>query len=122
MYIVIHPDGSLEAVNKPATMAAIRKEVGPPGFDMVNFDPTQRMYAFVNDEGILSGMEPNPMGSLTLSALGRCSHLLAGPIVITGWKYPSAGLEIRDLTGEQVELITDALAHVMALAGPGVTA
>jgi hypothetical protein len=106
MFIVIQPDGGLTTVARPATAAEVRTAVGDPGFDLVNFDPEQHMYAFVNDEGHRLNMPPNRVGLLILRKLGHCPYLLVGPIVITGWQYPSAGPEFRDLTAEQVQRIT----------------
>lgn len=121
MYVVINPEGELAAVDEPATAEAIRKAVGPAGFDLVRLYGEPGLYAYVNDDGYSLGLPRNPAGACVIASLGAKPYVYVGPVVITGWEEPSDGTEIRDLTGAQVDLIRELHDHVSrALGGESV--
>lgn len=86
-----------------------RHELGPEGPDRVPLHPGIRMTAFVNDCGfrLPDRYSRNILGALITIRLGAVFQPLAGPVVFTGWNPAGCGSEIRDLTPEDVETLTD---------------
>lgn len=116
MFIVINPAGELATIDAPADADTIRAAVGD--FDLVRLASEPRMYAFVNDDGHLLGLDRNPVGACVIASLGGRPAVYVGPIAITGWEYPSEDSEIRDLASSQVALLTGLHGYVLqALAG-----
>lgn len=107
MYIVLNPDGTLDRVDEQADAAAVRKVVGPPGFDMVRIEQHPDLYAFVNDEGLFdqAAHPRNIVGGCVLATLGAKPHIFAGRIIITGFDLHHAPDEIVDLGAAHVDLI-----------------
>lgn len=94
--------------------------VGPPGKAHVwlSCDQGPREFAgWVNDVGLANGMQLNAVGGLVLIALGAKAMPYAGPIVVTGWRFPSAGSELRPLLAEQVAFIRGIHADARRAAG-----
>lgn len=81
-YLVVDVDGTLTHHPTTPTSELIREAVGG-WWAMVRLP--DGLMGWVNDDGHLTGMERNVVGSVLLMALGA-SHLpYAGPVVITGW-------------------------------------
>lgn len=103
-FIVIDTDGALHVRETPPTSAAITREVGEPGWAMVRLGDAYR--GFVNDDGHLTGLTRNVVGTCLLVAFAGGFQPYAGPVVITGW-HPYR--ELEPLEPDQVETVK--LAH-----------
>jgi len=106
-FMKIYEDGFLAEIEKADYMSTLA-EVGPEGWNRIQL--TSSLSAFVNDCSLLlpDRYKRNPIGGLTIIALGARLIPYAGPIVITGWD-PSATNrdepEIIGLTPLQVAMI-----------------
>lgn len=121
MYLVINPDGSHRLVNEPATLEAVRREVGPPGFDMVRVN-AHDLRVFVNDEGLFD-QETHPRnipGGAVCVMAGAAPAILAGVVVVTGWDR-EADPEVADLPRTTADTLLFALGQVNAALSGGDT-
>ena len=100
-FIVIDNNGALHVRDTAPTSAAITREVGEPGWDMVR--TAGRTCGFVNDSGHLVGMPRNLVGSCLLASIGAHPMPYAGPVVITGWDPHDelVPLEPEQVAGQQ---------------------
>lgn len=100
-YLVIDTEGVLQERDAEPTSAAIRAEVGEPGWGMVRMPvPDGTLRGWVNDSGHLAGLLRNVVGSLLLMCCGASQQPYAGPVVITGWDQYA---EVVPLTPDRVE-------------------
>lgn len=117
--VLVNTDGTAETVNWTATSDQphykhLQKYVGGL-VDVVSIAPD--MDAWVNDDGIILGLEPNLAATFLLAYLSgqRLRQPLFGPVVFTGGA-DSEG-ETQPLTDEAVELFHTAVKHLHELTG-----
>jgi hypothetical protein len=83
-YIKIDESGTLAEGDADNYTTAL-DEVGPEGWNLIQLAPN--LAAWVNDCGLIlpEKYRRNPIGGLTIIALGASHIPYAGPIVLTGW-------------------------------------
>ncbi len=108
-YVVVTTDGDLlDKTSDGDALDIIRREVGPPGFDIAATTPA--FGVFVNDCGHLDGLPRNVLGTCLAATLTMREGTvpLAGPVVVTGWADTHGmDTETRSLTGRKVQALQE---------------
>lgn len=120
VYAAVAPDGQLtfvRATNPTADSLEILQNAVGGLIDLVRLE--HHLDAYVNDEGLLLRLPPNPVGTAMCELLadGYVQPLLVGPIVFVG-EYDD---ETASLTGGQRRLIIDAWSEAIGVGGAGAT-
>ena len=117
--VLVNTDGTAETVTWTPTSDMpnykhFQKFVGGM-VDVVSI--ARDMDAWVNDEGMILGLEPNLSATFLLAYLSgrKLRQPLFGPVVFTGGPDPEG--ETQPLTDEAVELFHIALTHLAAITG-----
>ncbi|MBT8227590.1 MAG: DUF3846 domain-containing protein [Dactylosporangium sp.] len=113
VYAVVAPDGQLtftRATDPTADSLEILQNAVGGLIDLVRLE--HHLDAYVNDEGLLLRLPPNPVGTAMCQLLadGYVQALLVGPIVFVG-EYDD---ETVSLTGGQRRLVIDAWSEAIA--------
>lgn len=78
--ITIKPDGTMTVNSAKLTLEFLQGEVG--GYiEPVGFNGGE---AYCNEEGLINGLELNPLGTMILRQLGAYAPGICGPIVLVG--------------------------------------
>ena len=88
-FFVINPDATYAFVDD-TTLAAKQKAVG--GYiGFVSVRNARALDIYVNEEGLLRGLEPNPLGSAVARACGFSMGFdLAGPVIVSSARNEGA--------------------------------
>jgi hypothetical protein len=118
VHAVVAPDGQLtftRATNPTADSLEILQNAVGGLIDLVRLE--HHLDAYVNDEGLILRLPPNPVGTAMCELLadGYVQPVLVGPIVFVG-EYDD---ETASLTGGQRRLIIDAWSEAIGATDTG---
>lgn len=116
VYAVVAPDGRLtftRATNPTADALEILQNAVGGLIDLVRLE--HQLDAYINDEGLLLNLPPNPVGTAMCELLndGHVQPLLVGSIAFVG----ECDGETVSLTGGQRRLIIDAWSEAIGATG-----
>jgi hypothetical protein len=119
VYAVVAPDGQLtfvRAANPTADSLEILQNAVGGLIELVRLE--HQLDAYINEEGLLLRLPPNPVGTAMCELLadGYVQPVLVGPIVFVG----EDDAETVSLTGGQRHLIIDAWSEVIGAGGTDV--
>lgn len=123
-YFVVDTDGAYgireSASREQFLFTDVDTVVGVGGHSRVRLGSDFMMAGYVNDCGLVSGLERNVVGGVLLAVLGAARQPYAGPVVLVGWN-PAATvlgeLEVQSLMEVQLGAVRSIVSDIRIVLG-----